>query len=93
MKESILEKINLSIVGRDVSMVLAGDNTREGGKEASRAAKVIGQMFSNYDTLTFRAVDRKDPRQILWCFKQVHDDPEKYVLDMAGGEFLAGLSE
>ena len=64
MKESILKNIRLSIEGRDVKTTLTGDNTKEGGKEAYRAAKIIGQMFINndhYDSLSFIVMDRADP--------------------------------
>lgn len=96
MKESILKNIRLSIEGRDVKTTLTGDNTKEGGKEAYRAAKIIGQMFINndhYDSLSFIVMDRADPRHTLWHFKlQLHDGLENYVFDMEGGEFLTGLS-
>lgn len=96
MKESILKNIVLSIEGKDVSMVLAGDNTKEGGKEAYRAVKVIEKLFiknNDYDTLTCTVLNRKDSHHILWCVKlELHGDLENYVLDMVGGEFLSGLS-
>lgn len=96
MRKSILSNIKLSIEGRDIYTVLTADNTRAGGKEAYQASKVIEQLFlhnERYDTLTYVVVDRKDPQHTLWCFKlRLHDDLENLILDMSGGEFLAGLS-
>ncbi len=96
MKKSMLKDIALSIEGRDAQVVLSGDNTRSGGKEADQAAEVIENLFSSadqYDTLTFKVVDRSDPRHTLWCFKLHLHENEKYVLDLVGGEFQDGLSE
>ena len=97
MKKSMLENIKLSIEGRDIRTVLTADNTSDGGKEAYQASKIIEQLFVNnekYDTLTFVVVDRKDPHHTLWCVKlELNGALENYVLDMVGGEFLAGLSE
>ena len=96
MKHDILNDIRLSIEGRDVTAILTGDNTKECGKEAYRAVKVIEKLFirnNDYDTLTYTVLDRKDPKHILWCVKlELHGDLENYVLDMVGGEFLSGLS-
>lgn len=96
MRHGMFYNIRLSIDGREASAVLAGDNTRDGGAEAYHASKVFRDLFignDQYDTLTFTVIDREDPKRILWCFKlQLHDDYENYILDLVGGEFLAGLS-
>lgn len=94
-KKNILDDFKMSICGREVSATLIGDNTKEGGKEAYRASEVIKKLFvdnKDYDILTFTVFDRKDPTHCLWSYKlMLHGDIENFVIDMVGGEFLAGI--
>lgn len=97
MKHDMLYDIGLSIKGREISAILAGDNTKDGGAEAYRASKLFRDLFignDQYDTLTFTVTDRADRRRTLWCFKlDLHGKVENYILDLVGGDFLSGLVE